>query len=96
MNNHDKIISLASLFILETTRAFDSLEKPNFESVFFLDRLSCYRFVTVFVDLQMSAEWKLAFINTFITISCLIWSLNIPHSNQNLSFFLVEGSVSIS
>ena len=56
MNNHDKIISLASLFILETTRAFDSLEKPNFESVFFLDRLSYYRFVTVFVDLQMSAE----------------------------------------
>ena len=36
------------------------------------------------------------FLNTVIIIFCLIFSLNIPHSNQNPSFFYVERSLSIS
>ena len=35
----------------------------------------------------MSTEWKYAFLNSFIIIFCLMYSLNIPHSNQNLSSF---------
>ena len=36
-----------------------------------------------FVNLQMSAEWDFVFLNTAIIILCLIYSVNIPHSNQN-------------
>ena len=35
----------------------------------------------------MSTEWKFAFPNTATIIFCLIYSLNIPHSNQNPSSF---------
>ena len=35
----------------------------------------------------MSMEWKFAFLHTDIIIFCLIYSLNIPHSNQNPSCF---------
>ena len=35
----------------------------------------------------MSTEWKFAFLNTVVIIFCLVYSLNIPHSNQNPSFF---------
>ena len=34
---------------------------------------------------------NLLFLKTAILIFCLTYSLNIPHSNQNLSFFPVEG-----
>ena len=44
-----------------------------------------------FINLQMSTSWKLAFLNSAMIIFCLIYSLNIPHSNQNLdSFFSLE------
>ena len=34
------------------------------------------------IDLQMTTEWEFAFLNTAIKIFCLLYSLNIPHSNQ--------------
>ena len=40
-----------------------------------------------FMNLQLLTEWKFAFLNTAIIIFCLIYSLNIPHSNQNPSSF---------
>ena len=36
-----------------------------------------------FINVQMSAEWNFFFVNSTIIILCLIYSLNIPHSNQN-------------
>ena len=65
----------------------------SLDQVSFLDLLLHYLF---FINLQMSTEWEFAFLNTVIIIFCLIYSLNIPHSNQNPSSFPVEGSVSIS
>ena len=43
-----------------------------------------YRF---FINLKMTTEWAFAFLNTAIIIFCLRYSLNIPHSNENPSFF---------
>ena len=42
-----------------------------------------------FINMRMATEWAFAFLNTAIIIFCLIYSLNIPHSNQNPSFFPV-------
>ena len=41
----------------------------------------------------MRTEWAFAFLNTAIVIFCLIYSLNIPHNNQNTLFFSVQDSV---
>ena len=57
-------------------------KKLKFESVFLLDLRLPDLF---FMNLQMS---KFAFLNTTTIIFCLIYSLNIPHSNQNPSLFL--------
>ena len=40
-----------------------------------------------FINLQMLTERKFAFLNTAIMIFCLIYSLDIPHINQNPSSF---------
>ena len=48
------------------------------------------------INLKITTEWECAFLNTAIIIFCFIYSLNIPHSNENPSFFPVEHSVSIS
>ena len=37
----------------------------------------------------MTTEWVFAFPNTAVVIFCLMYCLNIPHSNQNPSFFPV-------
>ena len=76
---------------LISTRQLGKYKSLN--QVSFLELLLHYLF---FINLQMSTEWELAFLNTVIIIFSLIYSLNIPHSNQNPSFFPVEGSVSIS
>ena len=52
--------------------------------------------IDLFTNLQITTEWECAFLNTAIIIFCLIYSLNVPHSNQNPSFFPFERSVSIS
>ena len=62
-------------------------KKSKFKSVFLLNLFLHYWF---FLNLQMSTEWKFAFLNTAIIIFCLMYSLNTPHSNQNLSFFLLK------
>ena len=51
--------------------------------------------IDLFTNLQITTEWECAFLNTAIIIFRLIYSLNIPHSNQNPSFVPVERSVSI-
>ena len=68
-------------------------EKSKFESVILIDLFLHYWF---FINLQMSTEWEFTFLNTTLIVFCLIYSLHIPHSNQNPSFFPAEGSVSIS
>ena len=45
-----------------------------------------------FTNLLMTTEWAFAFLNIVIIVFCLIYSLNIPHSNQNLPFFPFGGS----
>ena len=35
----------------------------------------------------MTTEWAFAFLNTAVTIFSLMYSLNIPHCNQNSTFF---------
>ena len=55
-------------------------EISKFESVFLLD---LFYIIDFFINLQMSTEWEFAIFNTAIIIFCLIYSLNISHSNQN-------------
>ena len=43
----------------------------------------------------MTTEWELAFLSIALLIFCLIYSLNIPHSNKNPSFFLLNVQVSL-
>ena len=48
-----------------------------------------------FINLWMTTEWAFAFLSTAIIIFCLMYSLNIPHSNQNPSFFFFFFAVPI-
>ena len=48
-----------------------------------------YIIIDFFINLRMIAEWAFAFLNTAVIIFCSMYSLNIPHSNQNPSFFPV-------
>ena len=43
----------------------------------------------------MTNKCALAFLNSTITIFRLLYSLYVPHGNQNPKFFPAEGSVSI-
>ena len=45
---------------------------------------------------KFESVFLFAFLNIAIIIFCLIYSLNIPHSNQNLSFFINWTEVSVS
>ena len=74
-------------FFLQTHEHLKAWEKSKFESVFLLDLLLHHWF---FIDLQMPTEWECAFLNTATKIFCLIYFLNIPHTNQNLSFYLFK------
>ena len=51
---------------------------------------SCFTFL-IFHQSANINRMRICFFNTAIIIFCLIYSLNIPHSNQNSSFFPVEG-----
>ena len=48
-----------------------------------------------FINLQMTTEWAFNFVSTAVIIFCLMYVLNIPHSDQNSSFFPVPGAGSI-
>ena len=43
-----------------------------------------------FINLQITTEWAFSFLNNAVIIFCLIYSLNIPHSNQTHHFFLCK------
>ena len=48
--------------------------------------------INFFINLQISTEWEFTFLNIAIKKFCLIYSLNIPYSKQNPSFFRFERS----
>ena len=61
-----------------------TLLKARFESIIF------YLHYWFFINLRMTSEWAYAFLNAVVIIFCLMYSLIIPHSNQNKThhFFL--------
>ena len=65
------------------------LLKPQKQSSnqFFLLRLFLFIILIFFVNLQMTTERAFHVLNTVVIIFCLMYSLNIPHINQNPSFF---------
>ena len=74
-------------FLLKPDKHCAAWEKSKFKSVFLLDLLLHYWF---FIDMEMPTEWKFAFLKAAIIIFYLIYSLNVPHSNQNPPFFPFE------
>ena len=71
------------------------LGKNHFESVFLL-RSSFTLQSLFFINLHMTTEWEFRFLNAAIIIFCLICSFNIPHGDQNPSYFPVKRSVFMS
>ena len=71
---------------LHNIPSWDSLGKMKVWISFLLGFSFIY-IIDYFINLQMTTEWEFAFLNTAIKIFCLIYSLNIPHSNQNPSSF---------
>ena len=80
-----------TLLLLETSLELEISRKTKFQSPFLFDLLLHYWFC---VNFQMSTEWGFDLANNAIVIYCLIYSLNIPLSNQYSSFSPVENSVS--
>ena len=72
----DSYLSLIRFFM--TTCKLGKYQSLNqfFSLIFFY-------IIDFFINLQMSTEWEFAIFNTAIIIFCLIYSLNISHSNQN-------------
>ena len=72
--------NISSCLNLINTRQLGKNQSLN--QFFSLNLLLHYWF---FINLQISTEWEFVFLNTNIIILSLIYSLNIPLSNPNIS-----------
>ena len=86
-----------AFILIETSTALGSFGKIwNIWKVWIFLLGSSFTLLIFWSMWKMTNKLEFALLNTAIIIFCLIYSLNIPLSNQNLVFLPVERSISIS
>ena len=80
-----RVMHYITFFVIKTL-ALRQLGKNQSLNQFFSSG-SSFTLLIFFISLQITNERAFAFLNTAIIMFCLIYSLNIPHSITNPSFF---------